>query len=289
MKTKILFTICLLLFGAMVMQAQELTKFKGNNHKYGFKDQNGKVIIEPQYDYAEDFSEGLGAVNIGGGLTYGNTGKWGFIDKTGKVVIPIEFENVGRKTKFSEGLVFLRSNNKYGAIDKTGKKIIPFKYDKINDFKDGIAVVKMGNYYGCVDRTGKEIISPTKYDFLYDFFGDVAFFMSNNKYGLINKNGKELIKPTYDAVYQFSEVGLAPVNIGGKWEFDEGYEYVEGGKWGFIDKTGKVVIPVEYDYVFPEFEYEGANMVKKYFKKGKTKVKKGNREFFIDKTGKEVQ
>ena len=47
--------------------------------KYGYIDKSGKVVIEPQFDYVRDFSEGLAVVE--------KDGKWGVIDKNGKVVI----------------------------------------------------------------------------------------------------------------------------------------------------------------------------------------------------------
>ena len=52
---------------------------------YGFIDKNGKVVIEPQFDDAGYFSEGLAGVE--------KDGKWGFIVKSGNDVEP-----------FSEGL-----------------------------------------------------------------------------------------------------------------------------------------------------------------------------------------
>ena len=42
---------------------------------------NADMAIQPQFDEATDFSEGLAAVKIGG--------KWGFVDKSGKFVIPL--------------------------------------------------------------------------------------------------------------------------------------------------------------------------------------------------------
>ena len=60
--------------------------------KYGYIDKNGKVVIEPQFDYAYPFSEGLAHVN--------KDAKYGFIDKSGKVVIEPQFDEAGA---FSEG------------------------------------------------------------------------------------------------------------------------------------------------------------------------------------------
>ena len=65
--------------------------------KYGFIDKSGKVVIEPQFDDADLFSEGLVLVE--------KDGKWGFIDKSGKVVIEPQFDDA---EPFSEGLAKVR-------------------------------------------------------------------------------------------------------------------------------------------------------------------------------------
>ena len=43
--------------------------------KYGYIDKTGQMIITPQFDYADAFSEGLTRVGIGDA----NAGKWGYI------------------------------------------------------------------------------------------------------------------------------------------------------------------------------------------------------------------
>ncbi len=65
--------------------------------KYGFIDKSGKVVIEPQFDDAEPFSEGLAKVE--------KDDKYGFIDKSGKVVIEPQFDDA---EPFSEGLAKVR-------------------------------------------------------------------------------------------------------------------------------------------------------------------------------------
>src|SRR5215831_17414980 len=44
-------------------------------------EQTGRVVIDPQFDGAEAFSEGLAAVRVGGNPI---TGAWGFIDTQGR-------------------------------------------------------------------------------------------------------------------------------------------------------------------------------------------------------------
>jgi hypothetical protein len=38
------------------------SEYSAKNSKYGFQDQQGKVVIEPKFDGCQSFSEGLAAV-----------------------------------------------------------------------------------------------------------------------------------------------------------------------------------------------------------------------------------
>jgi hypothetical protein len=58
--------------------------------KWGFIDKQGKLVINPQFDRAENFVDGLAPVRIGDE----KTGKWGFIDKQGKLVINPQFDEI---------------------------------------------------------------------------------------------------------------------------------------------------------------------------------------------------
>jgi hypothetical protein len=73
----------------------------------------GTFVINPQFDGAFSFSEGLAVVRIGDDAT----GKYGFIDKTGSFVINSQFNGA---ESFSEGLARVRiggnATGKYGFI-----------------------------------------------------------------------------------------------------------------------------------------------------------------------------
>ena len=142
--------IAIISFMATAVQAQQLETFEENG-KYGFKDQNGKVTIEPKYSGAENFSEGLASVRF--------NNKWGFIDKTGKVIIPFKYNSdYGSGSKFSQSLASVSIDDKWGYIDKTGKTAIPFDYNEAWHFsKDGKAHVRIGSDEFCIDKTGKRI------------------------------------------------------------------------------------------------------------------------------------
>jgi hypothetical protein len=78
--------------------------------KYGYLDGKGRVVIEPQFENAEFFHNGLACVKI--------NNKYGFIDETGKIVIKPIYESAGY---FSFGLARVKFNGLYNFINKNGK------------------------------------------------------------------------------------------------------------------------------------------------------------------------
>ena len=93
------------------MPEKELHPFIRNG-KYGFADEDGKVVVPCTLRKAGQFSEGLAYIVDG----FGNCG---FIDNTGKIVIPCEWKGV---YSFQNGVA--RVMDAYGRwyyIDKTGE------------------------------------------------------------------------------------------------------------------------------------------------------------------------
>jgi hypothetical protein len=144
--------------------------------KYGYIDETGKIVINPMFESAYAFKEGLAGVCAGNGCYYSRPSdkpkeeaKWGFIDRTGAFVITSQFKNV---SPFHEGLAAVSVGDKWGYIDKTGKFVINPQFDSALQFENGIAEVGlkvprkpdsiMDDYqYGYIDRTGKYIWQPS--------------------------------------------------------------------------------------------------------------------------------
>jgi hypothetical protein len=64
-----------------------------NTHgRWGFIDESGVVVIEPRFNGAKPFSEGLAAVVISDDEN--TIGRVGYIDKTGQLVIQPQFSQV---------------------------------------------------------------------------------------------------------------------------------------------------------------------------------------------------
>src|SRR6218665_3960374 len=85
--------------------------------KWGYIDKTGKIAINPQFDRAGSFKEGLARIQLGG--------KCGFIGKTGKIAINPQFDDA---RWFQEGLAGIKLGDKWGYIDKSGKIAIKLQF-----------------------------------------------------------------------------------------------------------------------------------------------------------------
>ncbi len=120
--------------------------------KYGFRDAAGAFVIEPQFDYAGEFCEGLAVVGLG---KYPGT-KWGFINQRGQIVVPAQFEGA---QDFSEGMAAVNLGGKFGYIDRAGKLIVPPQFDEAQKFNSGrarVRIIKSG--YGYINKQGELVV-----------------------------------------------------------------------------------------------------------------------------------
>ena len=265
------------------------------NVKCGYINKQGEYVIEPNFEFANNFSEGLAAIEI--------DNKWGFINKTGKIVIKPQYKSL---SEFSEGLASVCLNNcsdskkgKWGYIDKTGKMVIKPQFDTTTSFSDGLATICIGpcgylppeggykndGYWGFIDKTGKIVIEP-QFMYAQNFIEGLAIVSNNftvgsisldGSMGAIDKSGDFVIQPKFTRIYPFSE-GLAAVCLG-NCEMQTG---CPGAKWGFIDKSGNYVIKPQFNSVH---SFSGG---KAYYRMNKNKWFLGE-DGYIDKTGKKIE
>ncbi|MBR6250567.1 MAG: WG repeat-containing protein, partial [Bacteroidales bacterium] len=90
----LLFAFCISILQACCSIKDSLSPISNENGQYGYINLKGEVVISPQFDGAESFSEGLARVKV--------DGKCGFIDKKGTIVITPQFDYWGTAS-FSEG------------------------------------------------------------------------------------------------------------------------------------------------------------------------------------------
>ncbi len=111
--------------------------------KWGYKDWKGNVLIQPVFQEAFQFSEGLACVE--------KDEKLGFIDTKGEVVIDYQFDAA---CSFSEGVAVATINEKTGYIDKEGQWVIEPTYDIATPFIDGKAIVMLDKRWGVLSHDG---------------------------------------------------------------------------------------------------------------------------------------
>ncbi len=243
--------------------------------KWGYIDKSGKIAIQPKYEDAEFFSEGLARVKV--------YGKWGFIDETGNMAIQRQYENVG---DFSDGLAKVEVSGKWGYIDTKGNTVIAPKYGRAEDFHEGLAAVRDGGWlsakWAFIDKNGKIVAGSLgkeegaayregataprrEFSEVGDFSEGMARVKIDGKWGYIDNSGNLKVNPRFENAGNFMD-GLANVEV--------------DGRWGYIDKSGNFTIKPQFHSAEP-FSSDGLALVR-------VGGMFGGKYGFIDKTGKHV-
>jgi WG containing repeat len=256
----------------------------------GFIDRKGQVVIEPQFNIIDAYSENTASAGYVNYQTAESTS--GFIDRTGQFTIPPQFEVT---SPFQENLACVKQNGKWGFINPRGQFVIPLKFEEANVFANGMAAVKYEGYWGIINTKGDFII-PNKYDYLLGFSEGLCAVMMGDKWGYIDKNGKIAIPIKYETAASFSN-GRARVEIdklfgmidhSGEFviqptftmlhNFSHGMAVAKKGvsdKWGYIDIDGNFIIPPTFDLAYD-------------FSENLARVKQGSKWGYINLKGKIV-
>ena len=199
--------------------------------KYGFINERGNIIIEPQYDIAGFY--------FSDSLCFAKSGEYiGFINPNGEFVTELSTD-ISWAFPFVNGLAICMSlDGKMGVIDKNGSYILPNIYEDIEwDNAFGLIVEDTLGKKGYANRNG-EIIISCKYDKVYGFSEGLAVIAVNNKWGYMDTLGNWAIDAIFDDARSFGN-GLARVKK------DE--------RWMFIDCSGNIVEYLKYDTILSGF------------------------------------
>lgn len=224
-------------------------------------------MIPPRFDRADDFSEGLAAVQLGQ--------VFGYVDPTGSLVLTPRQERAGTlHRRFSDGLALVRQGRQHGFIDRDGQVAIPLRFVGADDFSEGYALACSEVGCGYIDRTGRGVI-PDQFMASPPVRGGVACVtlamgMSRQRVALYPIGGAR-IGGDFEGCGAASE-GLIAVRAGGKWgyldaaghgviaprfewagEFSEGLAPVgdDSGRCGYVDRTGAFAIPPRFGACHP--------------------------------------
>lgn len=156
MKRFVVILGCLLLTNNMnIAQEIEQTKISGRdlttfsqNERWGFKDKNDNIIVEPIY-------KKLIRLGDSSWIVQNKRNKFGLIDNCGNAIVPIKYNHADRLvTKFAK----FGNTYDYGVYDEYGNTIVEPKFSKI-DILYGKMFLTYKNYkYGIVGFDGKTIL-----------------------------------------------------------------------------------------------------------------------------------
>jgi len=163
-----------------------------NQNSWGFIDTTGKTVVKFEYDWAEQFQEGMAIVC--------KNKLYGFVDTTGVQIIPLRFEEAW---KFREGLAAVKTGGLWGFIDKKGGWVIPPQYQSLIfgapiEFHYGLAVVRTANGTGVINRAGEMVVAPI-YRMISDFDsnGIAEVMLPYSERGYIDRTGRYIWTPSW--------------------------------------------------------------------------------------------
>jgi hypothetical protein len=140
----------LAVFITSLASAQPTPLFRiADQQKIGFINQQGTVVIKPDYLAAGNFSEGMAPVRLGG--------LYGYIDSAGRFAIDAQYDYADA---FEHGIARVFRDGKSYFINKTNKVILDTAYAAIHFVNNHLATVSTRNHRkGLLNvRTGKLLI-----------------------------------------------------------------------------------------------------------------------------------
>lgn len=237
---------------------------------FGYIDLEGKYVINPQFDSAFPFTDGLALVKKGD--------LFGYIDEKGTYVIAPKYirassftnnvawtvEKGGAPTlidKDGEPLVILKdaesvwpyseglakferavsdTRSKYGYVNLKGEVVIPPVYDSAEPFSEGLAAVTDGNTTIFIDKSGKTVICDSLIENNIPFNNGYAIVKNRGgDVGTIDTKGKFVINPQFKEM--ITDGDLFTVMTHGN----------SGSNYGWCDKNGKFVINPQFAEAIP--------------------------------------
>lgn len=189
--------------------------------RWGFIDASGSVVIEPSFDWAGEFTDGLALIR--------QDGVYGYVRRNGEVAIEPQFEDAWH---FSEGLAPVQMDNQWGYIDETGEIVVDPQFDLVpsvleeRDVSDpALRPTRNGDGYGYRGEEGNMDIAA-RFENAWYFSGGLARVRIDGQWGYIDRQGEVVIEPRFDRAWDFRD-DIAMVDV--------------GGEIGYIDREGDYV------------------------------------------------
>lgn len=198
---------------------------------WGYRDDQGGLAIDFQFDEAAAFSGGQASVLCRD--EDGNAG-YGLISAGGEFSVPAEYEDA---VSFEDGTGAVLSDGQWAYTDKDGAFITDFAYDTVGRFREGAAFVRSGGRLLAVNDRGATLFEMDAAEGL-EFDGGVAVVrQEDGACGVCDAEGELLVAFEYEDAYHW-----------------DGYLWLKRGEMWRIYRTEDVV---EASLAAPEGESSG--------------------------------
>ena len=177
----------------------EYYPFSDSSGLFGYTDSIGKWLIEPTYDDAGFFYNGIAGVE--------QNGKLGLINKKNEQIVDFIFDEIETDME----LFVVSSNDHLGIINRKGDFIFDTIFEDISILDEGFICAQKDSLYAFYDRNGKPLTQEV-YDDVLNFKNGVCPVSINGQKGLLNKHMKLLIPCMYEGIYIYSDSTFITIN-----------------------------------------------------------------------------
>ena len=232
-----------------------------SNNQYGAINNNGKEILQANYD----------SLIYENGYFLARKGlmkpSWSLIDTFGVIKTHFNYETIRNP---GENLFAIKRKDKWGFINRYGVEIIPAIYDKVSDFSSGLARVTYFDEQGIIDNQGNWVIKPRNeqiqwlgidrylgnsygLSFIKNFNGEYIYFTSNrlikskNLIHELDSSGQIIQRLTLNGTFVYRTEEFVP-----QYGESEGFAMIKkNNKFGFVDVQGRLRVAYRYDSLRP--------------------------------------
>ena len=130
---------------------------------YGFVNEQGEIVIQPTWQQAEPFSEGLAVV----GSSKEEIGQavFGYIDTTGGYISGLQWNSAA---SFRDGMGIVTKGDRYGILRPDGSVMMEPQMDKVYTPSEGIRRFELDHQYGYIRNDGT-VLSKLSWTYATDF------------------------------------------------------------------------------------------------------------------------
>jgi hypothetical protein len=271
---------------AVYLLAQDKIFPFSSGGKIGYKDAEGSILIEPQFEYAEEFVPGFPWTVVGTGyyelLNFNMDqrevnfyGKFGLISEEGKIIFEPVFSiilKLGKETAVvgnGNGYLYFESfpgeknfvfDGDIGVVGIRGDTLVPVRYQSLEELSAGDDI-----YWFVMDEDSSFLIGRDSKFFIrgeiesiHDFHNGLARVKTPSGYGYLDTVGRMSIIPQFEKASDFNN-GIALVKNNYRYfHIDVEGRPVEAGKIEFDEISpfseglARVRIFDEFGYIYPD-------------------------------------